>query len=128
MSEYLSKRTRQKRERRQRAHLRVRSRVKGTSERPRLSVFKSLQHVYAQVIDDSQGRTLAQASSLDAEIRSQMGTSGATVATASLVGKAVAERAREKGVEAVVFDRGGYIYHGKVKAIADGAREGGLKF
>ena len=128
MSEFMSKRVQQKRQRRQRAHLRVRSRVHGTAERPRLSVFKSLKHVYAQVIDDTQGVTLAQASSLDPEIRGQMSEAGATIDTAGLVGKAVAERAKEKGVAAVVFDRGGYIYHGKVKAVAEAAREGGLEF
>lgn len=128
MSEFMSKRVQQKRQRRQRAHLRVRNRVQGTAERPRLSVFKSLKHVYAQVIDDTQGVTLAQASSLDPEIRGQMSEAGATIDTAGLVGKAVAERAKEKGVAAVVFDRGGYIYHGKVKAVAEAAREGGLEF
>ena len=128
MSEFMSKRVQQKRQRRQRAHLRVRNRVHGTAERPRLSVFKSLKHVYAQVIDDTQGVTLAQASSLDPEIRGQMSEAGATIDTAGLVGKAVAERAKEKGVAAVVFDRGGYIYHGKVKAVAEAAREGGLEF
>lgn len=123
-----AKRVKQKRSRRQRAHKRVRSRLSGTGARPRLAVFKSLKYVYAQVIDDSVGQTLVQASSLDPEIRSQIGAGGSSVAAAKLVGQAVADRAREKGIETVVFDRGGYIYHGKVRAIAEAAREGGLKF
>jgi large subunit ribosomal protein L18 len=128
MSEYKAKRLKAKAKRRQRAHRRVRNRVQGTTERPRLAVFKSSKHVYAQIIDDTQGRTLAQASSTDADIRGGMGDAGATVDTASQVGKSLAERAKAQGVEAVVFDRGGYIYHGKVKAVAEAAREGGLRF
>ena len=112
---------------RQRVHRRVRTRVEGTPERPRLCVFRSLGHIYAQVIDDRTGRTLASASSLDKEIRKQM-KGGGNVAAAKVVGKAVAERAQKAGVLLVVFDRGGYKYHGRVKALAEAAREAGLKF
>jgi large subunit ribosomal protein L18 len=129
MSDHVTKRMRQKRERRERAHKRVRSRVRGTAERPRLSVYKSLHFIYAQVIDDADGRTLAQASSGDSEVRGQLGEAGGkSVAAAKLVGQVIAERAKARGVEKVVFDRGGYIYHGKVKAIAEAAREKGLQF
>lgn len=112
---------------RQRRHLRVRRSVRGTSERPRLSVFRSLAHIYAQVVDDQDGRTLAAASSLDPEIRTQVAAAKKTEA-GKLVGQLVARRAKAHGVERVVFDRGGYLYHGRVKAVADGAREGGLDF
>ncbi len=95
--------------------------------RPRLSVFRSSQHIYAQVIDDKNGHTLAAASSLDKEIKSKLKT-GADKAAAGEVGKLVAERAKSAGVEKVVFDRGAYIFHGRVKALADAAREGGLQF
>jgi len=95
--------------------------------RPRLSVFRSSKHIYAQVIDDVKGATLASASSLEKDMRSSLKT-GANVDAAKAVGKLVAERAKHKGVEAVVFDRGGYLYHGRIKALADAAREGGLKF
>ena len=128
MSDFLKKRVKRKRHRRKRAHLRVRSRIQGTGERPRLAVFKSLKHVYAQVIDDLEGRTLASASSLDADVQGQVEHPGSTVETAKAVGKTVAERAKAQGIEAVVFDRGGYVYRGKVKALADAAREGGLEF
>lgn len=118
-----------KTERRTRAHQRLRQRVVGTPRRPRLSVFKSEKYVYAQVIDDSTGRTLAQANSQESGLRGKLGkASPATKAAARAVGETVAERAIEKGVTKVVFDRGGYIYHGRVKAIADAAREAGLKF
>jgi len=106
---------------------RIRSRVQGTAERPRLSVFKSLNHVYAQVIDDGRGVTLVAASSLDAGFTSEM-KAGKNVAAAKKVGELVAKRAKEKGVTRVVFDRGGYPYHGKVKALAESARENGLEF
>ncbi|HBX70011.1 MAG TPA: 50S ribosomal protein L18 [Chloroflexi bacterium] len=110
-----------------RRHLRVRKHVSGTPERPRLNVFRSLNEVYAQVIDDIAGHTLVSASSVDGELRSAM--NGLTkTEQAKLVGLKVAERAKEKGIEAVVFDRGGYRYIGRVKALADGAREGGLQF
>jgi large subunit ribosomal protein L18 len=107
---------------------RVRAALKKFSgERPRLSVFRSSQHIYAQVIDDRQGRTIAAASTLDKALREKLKT-GADVAAAGEVGKLVAERAKAAGVETVVFDRGAYLYHGRVKALADAAREGGLQF
>jgi len=109
---------------RMRIHSRIRRRVAGTLERPRLAVFRSVKHIYAQVIDDSVGHTLAAASSNE-----KNGVkSGGNVAGAKAVGKLLAERAKDKGVKAVVFDRGGYLYHGRVKALADAAREGGLQF
>ncbi|RMH15595.1 MAG: 50S ribosomal protein L18 [Acidobacteria bacterium] len=128
MSEHHAKRISAKHQRRHRAHLRVRRRVAGTPERPRLSVFKSRRYVYAQVIDDSTGRTLAQANSMEAEMRSAIEGSPASRAAARAVGAAVAERAKKAGIETVVFDRGGYVYHGRVKALADAAREQGLIF
>jgi large subunit ribosomal protein L18 len=111
----------------QRRHRRVRSVVNGTSERPRLSVFRSNQHIYAQVIDDVTQHTLAAASTLDQDVKSQI-TSGATCEASALVGKLVAQRALDKGVEKVVFDRGGNLYHGRIKALAEAAREAGLNF
>jgi large subunit ribosomal protein L18 len=128
MSDHVTKRMKQKRQRRQRAHLRVRSRVQGTTERPRLSVYKSLRYIYAQVIDDTRGVTLVAAGSADTAVRSQLAKSTASQEAAKLVGQLVAERARERGIEKVVFDRGGYIYHGNVKALAEAAREKGLQF
>lgn len=110
-----------------RIHRRVRRRVAGTGERPRLAVFRSLKHIYAQVIDDRTGRTLASASTLDKQIRQQT-RNGGNVAAAKVVGRAIAERALAAGIEKVVFDRGGYKYHGRVQALADAAREAGLKF
>jgi large subunit ribosomal protein L18 len=112
---------------RRRIHRRVRVKVKGTPERPRLCVYRSLTHLYAQVIDDAAGRTLVAASSVDKETRKQI-KGGGNVASAKTVGQVVAERARAKGITQVVFDRGGYRYHGRVKALADAAREAGLKF
>ncbi len=107
---------------------RVRHRITGTAHpRPRLSVFRSSQHIYAQVVDDAEARTLAAASSLDKSLRETLKT-GADKAAASAVGKLIAERAKAAGVTAVVFDRGGYLFHGRVKALADAAREGGLDF
>jgi large subunit ribosomal protein L18 len=106
-----------------RIHTRIRRRVKGTPERPRLAVFRSVKHIYAQIIDDAEGKTLAAASSNE-----KNSTNGGNLAGAKAVGKAVAERAKDKGVKAVVFDRGGYLYHGRVKALADAAREAGLEF
>ncbi|HTQ80751.1 MAG TPA: 50S ribosomal protein L18 [Thermoanaerobaculia bacterium] len=142
MSDHITKQMKRKRERRERAHLRVRTRVRGTGERPRLSIYKSARYIYAQVIDDSRGVTLVQANSADPEVKNAL--SGATEgkegdkaakaagtgsqAAAKLVGEKVAERAKAQGIAKVVFDRGGYIYHGKVKAVADGAREKGLEF
>lgn len=128
MSDHTTKLMKEKQERRHRAHLRVRKRVRGSGERPRLSVYKSLKYIYAQVIDDEQGVTLAQANSADPEIRQQLTKGSSSIEAAKLVGEAVAARAREKGIDKVVFDRGGYIYHGKVKAVAEGAREKGLQF
>jgi large subunit ribosomal protein L18 len=113
--------------RRQRIHLRVRMRVLGTAVRPRLCVYRSNGQIYAQVIDDGVGRTIAAASSLDADARKEL-KSGSSVAAAKVIGKLIAERARAVGVEQVVFDRGGYMYHGRVEALAAAAREAGLKF
>jgi large subunit ribosomal protein L18 len=114
---------------RKRRQARVRKNLSGISERPRLNVFRSLNHIYAQVIDDSKGMTLVSASSLDASIRAAEIASGkGKTERASLVGKLVAERALEAGITQVVFDRGGYKYHGRVKALADASREAGLKF
>ena len=127
MSEHVTKIMKQKRERRERAHLRVRQRVRGSAERPRLSVYKSLQYVYAQVIDDGNGATLAHASSLDAGLRKES-AKGTNKDAAGKVGGLVAERAKKAGVKQVVFDRGGYRYHGRVKALAEGARAAGLEF
>lgn len=112
---------------RERRHRRLRKHIIGTSERPRLCVYRSLKHMYAQVVDDSQGQTLAAASSLDPELRDEI-SYGGNVDTAKAVGKLVAQRALEKGITKVVFDRGGNKYHGRVKALAEAAREGGLEF
>ncbi len=121
-------RAKRKRERRQRIHRSVRRKVAGTSERPRLAVFKSLKYIYAQIIDDGAGRTLAQATSQEPELRAKVDGGGKTRAAARLVGEAIAERAKTKGIQKVIFDRGGYIYHGKVKDLAEGARSKGLVF
>ena len=107
---------------------RVRSKIEGTAERPRLSVFKSLRFVYAQLIDDGKGVTLAAVSSLEPALKSQLGTGTGNVAAAKLVGATIAERAKSAGIDKVVFDRGGYVYHGRVKALAEAAREKGLDF
>jgi len=112
---------------RQHVHDRVRQRVVGTSERPRLCVYRSLGHIYAQVIDDHGGRTLVSASSLDKDTRTAV-KGGGNVAAAKIVGKTIAERSLAAGVQQVVFDRGGYMYHGRVQALAGAAREAGLKF
>jgi len=109
-------------------HTRVRKRVEGTPERPRLNVYRSSNNIYAQVIDDRAGRTLASASTLDASLRQDKKGSGGNVSAAQTVGTLVAERAKAAGVTKVVFDRGGYLYHGRVQALADSAREGGLEF
>src|SRR5271163_4748178 len=108
---------------RSRVHSRIREKLSGTSERPRLNVYRSLNHIYAQVIDDAKGETLLSASSLAAKVKT-----GGNVAAAKEVGKLVAERAVEKGIKRVVFDRGGYLYHGRIKALADAARPAGLEF
>jgi len=110
-------------ETRQRVHARIRAKMSGTAERPRLNVYRSLNHIYAQVIDDQQGVTLVSASTMALKLKT-----GGNVAAAKEIGKAVAERAIEKGVKKVVFDRGGYLYHGRIKALADAAREAGLEF
>ncbi len=108
---------------RRRIHARIREKLAGTAARPRLNVYRSLDHIYAQVIDDEKGETLVSASSLGLKLKT-----GGNVAAAKEIGKAVAERAAEKGIKKVVFDRGGYLYHGRVKALADAAREAGLEF
>jgi len=115
-----------KSERRDRRRARIRSRMTGSAGRPRLSVFKSLRHIYVQAIDDEKGLTLACASSLDEECGA--GKGGGNLAAARAVGTLIAARLKEKGLEQVVFDRGGYPYHGRIKAVADAAREKGLKF
>jgi len=113
-----------KNEIRQRIHTRIRRKLSGTAERPRLAVFRSEAHIYAQVIDDVAGATVVSASTVDKPGK----TKGGNVAAAKAIGKLVAERAKEKGIKSVVFDRGGYQYHGRVKALADAAREAGLEF
>lgn len=112
---------------RKKRHRRVRVKISGTPERPRLNVFRSINHIYAQVIDDQSGNTLVAASSLDPGLRAELPQGGNREA-ARKVGELLARRALEKGVKQVVFDRGGYLYHGRVKELADGAREGGLNF
>jgi large subunit ribosomal protein L18 len=116
---------RTKQEARRRRHFRVRKKIEGTADRPRLAVYRSNRHVQAQVIDDGAGRTLAAASTLESDLR---GGSTGTVEAAKKVGQLVAQRAKEQGVTTVIFDRGGYLYHGRVAAVADGAREAGLEF
>lgn len=112
---------------RDRIHRRLRQKLEGTDERPRLAIYRSIKHIRAQVIDDRKNHTIVSASSLDPDVRKEI-KGGGNVAAAKVVGKVVAERARAKGIDKVVFDRGGYIYHGRVKALADAAREAGLKF
>ncbi|HEX68291.1 50S ribosomal protein L18 [Candidatus Calescamantes bacterium] len=116
-----------KEERRKRRHRRVRKKVYGTAERPRLCVFRSLKHIYAQIINDDEGRVLVAASSLSPEFKAT-GKKGGNVEGAREVGRIIGRKALEKGIEKVVFDRAGYKYHGRVKALAEGAREAGLKF
>jgi large subunit ribosomal protein L18 len=108
---------------RQRIHSRIRRKLSGTTERPRLNVYRSLNHLYAQVIDDQKGETLASASTLSLKLKT-----GGNVAAAKEIGKAIAEKATGKGIKKVVFDRGGFLYHGRIKALADAAREAGLEF
>jgi len=115
-----------KNEKRGHVHERIRKKMQGTSERPRLNVYRSLNHIYVQIIDDLNGKTLVSAST--AEGKKEERRTGGNVAAAKSLGKALAERAKAKGVTKVVFDRGGYIYHGRVKALADAAREAGLQF
>jgi large subunit ribosomal protein L18 len=108
---------------RQRIHFRIRQKMQGTAERPRLNVYRSLNHIYAQIVDDAKGETILSASTLAAKMKT-----GGNVAAAKEIGKQVAERAIEKGIKRVVFDRGGYLYHGRIKALADAARAAGLEF
>jgi large subunit ribosomal protein L18 len=117
-------------DRRQRIRFRIRKRVEGTAERPRLSVFRSLSHVYVQVIDDRAGRTIAAASSMEPSVRSafDQGVRGGNRAGAEAVGRTIAARLKEKGITRVVFDRNGFLYHGRIKAVADAARQAGLEF
>ena len=112
---------------RRRVHERIRKKMTGTAGRPRLAVFRSLNHMYAQIVDDSLGKTLVATSTLEKEVLGDSKGSG-NITAAKLVGKNIAQRAKAKGIEAVVFDRGGYIYHGRIKALAEAARESGLKF
>ena len=109
-----------------RIHARIRKQLQGEEGRPRLCVFRSNKHIYAQIVDDSKGRTIVAASTLDADARNEKG--GGNISAAKSVGKIVAKRAIDKGIQSVVFDRGGYIYHGRVRALAEAAREAGLKF
>ncbi|HVC20727.1 MAG TPA: 50S ribosomal protein L18 [Vicinamibacterales bacterium] len=117
-------------DRRDRIKLRIRKRMRGTGEQPRLTVFRSLAHVYAQVVDDRSGQTLVAASSVEPALKGTMpaGAAGGNVAGARAIGRVIAERAREKGITRVVFDRNGFLYHGRIKAIAEAAREAGLEF
>jgi len=113
---------------RERRHLRIRQKVQGTAERPRLTVFRSLNHIYVQLVDDLNGRTVIAVSSRDSAVADAVKAAKGKVGAGKAVGKRVAEVAKEKGIQRVCFDRGGYLYHGRVKAVADGAREGGLNF
>jgi large subunit ribosomal protein L18 len=117
-------------DRRQRIHFRQRKRIMGTMERPRLSVFRSVSHIYAQVIDDLSGKTLVSASSTDPKLKGsfEKKARGGNVGGAEANGKAIAERSIEKGIKRVVFDRGGFLYHGRIRAVADAARKAGLEF
>ncbi|MDP2036659.1 MAG: 50S ribosomal protein L18 [Ignavibacteria bacterium] len=112
---------------RSRKHVRVRKKVSGTAERPRLCVYRSLSNIYAQVIDDTSGVTLAEASTLSKELGEEIKAAKGKVSKSKMVGKLVAKKAQEKGIKTVVFDRGGLRYHGRIQAVAEGAREGGLK-
>jgi len=115
---------------RQKVHTRIRKKLMGTEERPRLNVYRSVNHIYAQVIDDAKGVTLVQATSVEKGkgIKGDKRPTGGNVSSAKEVGKLIAERAKDKGIKKVVFDRGGYLYHGRIKALADAAREAGLEF
>ena len=112
---------------RRRVHFRIRKELSGTAERPRLAVFRSNKHIYAQLIDDARGATIVAAGSTDAEVRNAV-KNGGNVEAAKAVGRLIAERAKSKGLEAVLFDRGGFIYHGRVRALAEAAREKGMSF
>ena len=113
---------------RQRRHVRVRAKVSGSRTRPRLNVFRSSAHIYAKIIDDDRGHTLLAASDLEQEVRDRAGADATKRARAKVVGELIGERARSAGITTIIFDRGGYLYHGRVKAVADGAREAGLTF
>jgi large subunit ribosomal protein L18 len=113
---------------RKRRHVRVRAKVKGTAARPRLNVFRSSAHIYAQVIDDVQGHTLVAACDLEDEVKTELGDGAPKTEKAKAVGQVIAERAKAAGINSVVFDRGGFLYHGRVRAVAEGAREAGLEF
>ena len=117
-----------RRRKRSRRRIRILKRMTGTPDVPRLVVFKSSRYIYVQAVDDANGKTIAAASSLEPEIKSTLKTSGKHLKVAGRIGQLVSERLRSKGIERVVFDRGGYIYHGRVKAVAEGARKGGLQF
>ena len=114
-------------EQRQKRHMRIRQKVDGTPEKPRLNIYRSLNNIYAQIIDDTKGITIVSASTLDKEVKDKLNSTGNKEA-AKFVGKLIGKKAVEKGIDQVVFDRGGYVYHGRVKELADGARESGLKF
>lgn len=120
--------TKMRKARRQMRHKRVRRKITGTTDRPRMAVFRSLNHIYVQVIDDSRGHTVAAASSLEPAVREKVNNGTRKSAVSAMVGTLIAERATEQGVKGVVFDRGGFKYHGRTKALADAAREGGLVF
>ena len=113
---------------RQRRHVRVRAKLSGTPQRPRLNVFRSSAHIYAQVIDDTRGHTVVAASDLEQAVKDRAGEAATKTARAKAVGEVVAERAKAAGITSVVFDRGGFLYHGRVRAVAEGAREAGLTF
>ena len=117
-----------KEEARKRRHKRTRKKVYGTTDRPRLNVFKSLSHIYAQIIDDSLSSTLVSAASVDKDFKGKLGKGGGNIEAAKKIGALVAKKAKDKGIKKVAFDRGGYTYHGRIKALADASREGGLKF
>ena len=128
MADLVRKKVMQKASRKKRAHQRLRQKLAGTPERPRLSVFKSAKYVYAQVINDETGQTIVSAASMEPALKGLIEGGAATMAAAKAVGEAVAERALAKGIQQVVFDRGGYLYHGKVKELAEAARAKGLQF
>jgi large subunit ribosomal protein L18 len=128
MSDLVKRKVVEKRYKRERAHQRLRQRLAGTAERPRLAVYKSEKYVYAQLIDDERGHTLVSAASLEPDLKGRLAKGAANRAAAKLVGETVAERALAKGIKKVVFDRGGYVYHGKVKELAEAARAKGLEF
>ncbi len=128
MADLVRKKVMEKAARKKRAHQRLRQKLAGTPERPRLSVFKSAKYVYAQVINDETGQTIVSAASMEPALKGLIEGGAATMAAAKAVGEAVAERALAKGIQQVVFDRGGYLYHGKVKELAEAARAKGLQF